>query len=167
MSSLRNPLMNGYVQMTNEEYHSSADISKSDLDAARKSGLHFKLKKEGPKQKPTPAMRIGSAFHALTLEPDLFENEYIYKPDILNARSKDGKEWKARQEEAGKTVLSADDRKQLEGMTQAITDCAPAKNCLMLLAKQSKVFYGLIKKQDLVASAAPIICLLMVEPLLM
>ena len=42
--------MKGYVSMTNEEYHSSADISKSDLDAARRSGLHFKLKKEGPKQ---------------------------------------------------------------------------------------------------------------------
>ena len=65
--------MKGYVSMTNEEYHSSADISKSDLDAARKSGLHFKLKKEGPKQQPTLAMKFGSAFHALSLEPDLFE----------------------------------------------------------------------------------------------
>ena len=70
--------MNGHVQMTNEEYHSSEDISKSDLDAARKSGLHFLLKKTGPKQKPTPAMRIGSAFHALTLEPELFENNDHY-----------------------------------------------------------------------------------------
>ena len=75
--------------MNNEEYHSSPEISKSDLDAAAKSGVHFLHKKEGPKSKPTPAMRIGSAFHALILEPDVFENEFIYKPEILNARSKD------------------------------------------------------------------------------
>ena len=102
--------------MNNEEYHSSPEISKSDLDAAAKSGVHFLHKKEGPKSKPTPAMRIGSAFHALILEPDVFENEFIYKPEILNARSKDGKEWKARQEEAGKTVLNEDDKDQLEAM---------------------------------------------------
>jgi hypothetical protein len=73
----------------------------------------FSIKKKGQNQKPTAAMRIGSAFHALVLEPDVFENEFIYKPEILNARSKDGKEWKARQEEAGRTVLSEDDKEQL------------------------------------------------------
>ena len=106
--------------MNNEEYHSSPEISKSDLDAAAKSGVHFLHKKEGPKSKPTPAMRIGSAFHALILEPDVFENEFIYKPEILNARSKDGKEWKARQEEAGKTVLNEDDKEQLEEINEAL-----------------------------------------------
>jgi hypothetical protein len=155
MSSLRNPLMNGYVQMTNEEYHSSADISKSDLDAARKSGLHFKYKKEGPRQKPTPAMRIGSAFHALTLEPDLFENEYIYKPDFLNARSKEGKEWKATQEEAGKTVLNADDRKQLQGMAQAIADCAPARKLLDATGKAEQSFLWTDKETGLGCKCRP------------
>ena len=118
--------MKGNIQLTNEEYHSKKEyISKSALDAANKSGLHFQHYVEGPKSKPTPAMRIGSAFHGLILEPDVFDNEFIYKPEILNARSKDGKEWKARQEEAGKTVLNEDDKEQLEAMKKSLFDCAP------------------------------------------
>ena len=147
--------MKGYVSMTNEEYHSSEDISKSDLDAARKSGLHFLLKKTGPKQKPTPAMRIGSAFHALTLEPDLFETEYIYKPEFLNARSKEGKEWKANQEEAGKTVLTIDDRKQLEGMTEAIGYCTPAKKLLDASGKAEQSFLWTDKETGLGCKCRP------------
>ena len=123
-------LMKGAVQLSNEEYHSKNEYSKSDLDAAHKSGIHLQYKKEGPKQKPTPAMRIGSAFHALVLEPDVFENEFIYKPEILNARSKDGKEWKARQEEAGRTVLSEDDKEQLQAMTKSLLACKPAYDLL-------------------------------------
>ena len=147
--------MKGYVSMTNEEYHSSEDISKSDLDAARKSGLHFLLKKTGPKQKPTPAMRIGSAFHALTLEPDLFEKEYIYKPEFINARSKEGKEWKASQEEAGKTILTTDDRKQLEGMTEAIGYCTPAKKLLDATGKAEQSFLWTDKETGLGCKCRP------------
>ena len=127
--------------MNNEEYHSSPEISKSDLDAAAKSGVHFLYKKEGPKSKPTPAMRIGSAFHALILEPDVFEDEFIYKPEILNARSKDGREWKARQEEAGKTVLNEDDKEQLEAMKNALFDCAPAKKLLSAAGKAEQSYF--------------------------
>ena len=100
-------------------------------------------------------MRIGSAFHALTLEPDLFENEYIYKPDFLNARSKEGKEWKATQEEAGKTVLNGDDRKQLEGMAQAIADCAPAKKLLDASGKAEQSFLWTDKETGLGCKCRP------------
>ena len=131
--------MKGAVQLSNEEYHSKEEYSKSDLDAANKSGIHLQYKKEGKKQKLTPAMRIGSAFHALVLEPDVFETEFIYKPEILNARSKDGKEWKARQEEAGRTVLNEDDKEQLQAMTKSLLACKPANELLDAdgLAEQS------------------------------
>ena len=131
--------MKGAVQLSNEEYHSKEEYSKSDLDAANKSGIHLQYKKEGKKQKLTPAMRIGSAFHALVLEPDVFEAEFIYKPEILNARSKDGKEWKARQEEAGRTVLNEDDKEQLQAMTKSLLACKPANELLDAdgLAEQS------------------------------
>jgi hypothetical protein len=127
--------------MNNQEYHSRPEISKSDLDAASKSGIHFKYKKEGPKQKPTPAMRIGSAFHAQILEPEIFEDEFIFKPDMLNARSKDGKEWKAAQEEAGRIVLSGEDKEQLQSMSKALLDCAPAKKLLGAAGKPEQSFF--------------------------
>ena len=142
-------------QMNNEEYHSSPEISKSDLDAAAKSGVHFLHKKEGPKSKPTPAMRIGSAFHALILEPDVFENEFIYKPEILNARSKDGKEWKARQEEAGKTVLNEDDKEQLEAMKKALFNCAPAKKLLSAAGKPEQSYFWEDKETGLGCKCRP------------
>mgnify|MGYP001173588926 FL=1 len=141
--------------MNNEEYHSSPEISKSDLDAAAKSGVHFLHKKEGQKSKPTPAMRIGSAFHALILEPDVFENEFIYKPEILNARSKDGKEWKARQEEAGKTVLNEDDKEQLQAMSKALLDCAPAKKLLSAAGKAEQSYFWTDKGTGLGCKCRP------------
>lgn len=141
--------------MNNEEYHSRPEISKSDLDAAAKSGVHFLHKKEGLKSKPTPAMRIGSAFHALILEPDVFENEFIYKPEILNARSKDGKEWKARQEEAGKTVLNEDDKEQLQAMSKALLDCAPAKKLLSAAGKAEQSYFWEDKETGLGCKCRP------------
>ena len=141
--------------MNNEEYHSSPEISKSDLDAAAKSGVHFLHKKEGPKSKPTPAMRIGSAFHGLILEPDVFENEFIYKPEILNARSKDGREWKARQEEAGKTVLNEDDKEQLEAMKKALFDCVPAKKLLSAAGKAEQSYFWTDKETGLGCKCRP------------
>ena len=63
-------------------------------------------------------------------QPDVLETEFIYKPEILNARSKDGKEWKARQEEAGRTVLSEDDKEQLQAMTKSLLACKPAYDLL-------------------------------------
>lgn len=142
-------------QMNNEEYHSRPEISKSDLDAAAKSGVHFLHKKEGLKSKPTPAMRIGSAFHALILEPDVFENEFIYKPEILNARSKEGKEWKARQEEAGKIVLSEDDKEQLEAMKKALFNCAPAKKLLSAAGKPEQSYFWEDKETGLGCKCRP------------
>ena len=141
--------------MNNEEYHSRPEISKSDLDAAAKSGVHFLHKKEGLKSKPTPAMRIGSAFHALILEPDVFENEFIYKPEILNARSKEGKEWKARQEEAGKIVLNEDDKEQLQAMSKALLDCAPAKKFLSAAGKAEQSYFWEDKETGLGCKCRP------------
>tara|TARA_B100000945_G_scaffold276333_1_gene240873 strand:- start:175 stop:1014 length:840 start_codon:yes stop_codon:yes gene_type:complete len=142
-------------QMNNEEYHSRPEISKSDLDAAAKSGVHFLHKKEGTKSKPTPAMRIGSAFHALILEPDVFENEFIYKPEILNARSKEGKEWKARQEEAGKIVLNEDDKEQLQAMSKALLDCSPAKKLLSAAGNPEQSFFWTDKETGLGCKCRP------------
>ena len=148
--------MKGNVQLTNEEYHSKKEyISKSALDAASKSGLHFKHYVEGPKSKPTPAMRIGSAFHGLILEPDVFDDEFIYKPEILNARSKDGKEWKARQEEAGKTVLNEDDKEQLEAMKKSLFDCAPAKKLLSAAGHAEQSYFWEDKETGLGCKCRP------------
>ena len=152
------PPMNGYVKMTNEEYHSSEDISKSDLDAARRSGEHLKYKKTGPKIEPTQAMKFGSAFHALSLEPELFENEFIYKPDTTSKfwlRTKEGIAWKQDQEEAGRTVLSLEDKANLEGMMQSLNNCNPAKKLLSSSGKAEQSFLWTDKETGLGCKCRP------------
>ena len=67
-------------KLTNEEYHSLDYVSKSHLDLINKSPFHYWDRYINPERvipEPTKAMFLGSAFHTIVLEPDLFEKEYI------------------------------------------------------------------------------------------
>lgn len=84
----------GVHNISNEEYHSSDGISRSALMLLDKSPYHFwyeKLSGLVDKKESTPAMNIGSAFHTLLLEPELFDNEFTVMPKI-DRRTKAGKE---------------------------------------------------------------------------
>lgn len=121
------------VQITNKEYHSRPEISKSDLDVASRSGKHFCFKKETQadktKQKePTPAMRIGSAFHTQVLEPHLFEKEYVFAPEDLSMRTKEGKKWKEEQKELNKTILTKEEGIIVAGMADSLVSSKVATN---------------------------------------
>ena len=60
--------------MSNEDYHDKdkhPHISSTDIKTVEKtSPLHWALKQSLPKKKPTPAMLMGSAVHAMISEPD-------------------------------------------------------------------------------------------------
>ncbi|MBT3042233.1 MAG: PD-(D/E)XK nuclease-like domain-containing protein [Candidatus Thiodiazotropha sp. (ex Codakia orbicularis)] len=73
------PRLGLFDDIPNAEYHGGPGISKSGLDLINQSPLHYITNKRHPKPS-TPAMVIGSAFHALVLEPDLFEKEYTLPP---------------------------------------------------------------------------------------
>ena len=96
--------------MTNAEYHTRAEISKSDLDLLAKSPYLLKLKKDGKYQsEATPSQILGSAVHKLVLEPNDFINEFAIEP-ICDKRTKDGKAEfeKFVSENQSKTILKAD-----------------------------------------------------------
>lgn len=67
-----------YDGISNAEYHGGAGVSKSLLDLIARSPAHMKAALDRPQEerKPTPAQAIGTAFHALVLEPKLFASEY-------------------------------------------------------------------------------------------
>lgn len=73
--------------ISNEDYHSPtgplADkLSSSDLkEFFNKSGKHLEFKKQNPTRE-TDAMRFGTAFHSLMLEPHLFDEEYVIIPEF-------------------------------------------------------------------------------------
>jgi len=70
-----------YSDISNAAYHSGPGESKSLLDLVAISPVHYRAREVAandnqPRPEPTAAMRIGSAFHALLLEPAVFEEEY-------------------------------------------------------------------------------------------
>lgn len=78
---------NGIHAITNEQYHSSEGISRSDLMRFKKSPMHFKHKQS---LKETSSLIIGELVHTLVLEPLFFNDRYIINPGF-DRRTKDGK----------------------------------------------------------------------------
>lgn len=84
---------NGIHTISNEQYHGSKGISRSTLMRFKQSPKHYwydyisGLKEQS---KPTPAMVLGEITHLLTLEPELFKQNYAVSPKFRK-NTKDGK----------------------------------------------------------------------------
>lgn len=100
---------NGIHAITNEQYHSSEGISRSDLMRFKKSPMHFKHKQS---LKETPSLIIGELVHALVLEPHFFNDRYIVNPGF-NRKSKEGKA------EYAQFQLASEGKKIIEGKIYA------------------------------------------------
>jgi PDDEXK-like domain of unknown function (DUF3799) len=80
----RIPMTGVYPNITNEEYHANKDyISRSALMDFEKSPYTYWAKHinpDRPIRESTPAMILGSSFHTLILEPDLWGDIYTVMP---------------------------------------------------------------------------------------
>lgn len=67
-----------YDNIPNAEYHGGPGISKSGLDLIHRSPMHYRavVTAANDNRQPTPAQAIGTAAHALILEPAEFTKEY-------------------------------------------------------------------------------------------
>ena len=111
-------------EITNEEYHGEKEYESStnlrhSLISPKKY-LHGKT----ALQVPTKAMEEGTAVHTFFLENNKFHEEYIFRPEELNARTKEGKEWM--KDNKGKKILSYEWKENLELMNESIMN-SPAK----------------------------------------
>ncbi|CAH1654961.1 putative Exodeoxyribonuclease 8 [Hyphomicrobiales bacterium] len=73
------PGLHGYVDLTNEQYHSGPGISKSQLDAVAISPLNYWDQYINPEREPREykhAFAVGDGTHKLVLEPGTFEETY-------------------------------------------------------------------------------------------
>lgn len=105
-----------------EQYHNhTRGVSKSDLDLIARSPAHYVAAK-ALGRKETPAMAIGSAFHAMTLEPETFDQEFAVLPEGLDRRTKAGKEAFARfeMESVGKRIIGANDLAVVRAMANSV-----------------------------------------------
>jgi hypothetical protein len=101
-----------------EEYHRHGSVSKSQLDQFARSPAHYLASLTTPR-KETAAMRIGSLFHGLVLEPGRVR---IAVAPVCDKRTKDGKAtWKAFcLENAGAEIVTADEGEMLSGMVASV-----------------------------------------------
>lgn len=80
--------------MSNEDYHSHPSYSSSQIKYASRNIEHFKravIDKVSPKQSST-AFRIGTLFHEMILEPEIFRPN-IYPGYKIDKRTKAYKDW--------------------------------------------------------------------------
>ena len=103
-----------YDCYTNAEYHAADGISKSDLDLIHKSPAHYKA----ARHEDTPALRFGTAFHTLVLEPARFVAEYDFIEG--DRRTKAVKDAIKDAEAAGKTILTKDEFDAVSGMRDSV-----------------------------------------------
>jgi exodeoxyribonuclease VIII len=75
----------GIYDISNDEYHSSNGVSRSQLMRLNKSPQHYWYEYLNPlyiKPEPTEAMKIGSATHKYILEKNKFYDEYLIIPKL-------------------------------------------------------------------------------------
>lgn len=110
----------GIYDISNEQYHAADAISRSKLIILDKSPFHFWYEVysgDAPKNDPTPAMNIGSAFHTLLLEPNLFNQQYAVLPKVDRRTTKGKEQYEIFiTENMGKIVLTEDQFGELNSM---------------------------------------------------
>lgn len=109
----------GIYDVSNSDYHAGPGTSKSDLDKIDRSPAHYREYKSKP-HKGSKALTFGAAFHAMILEPQIFVEQYTYKPDDMDGRSSEGRRWK--RENLGKVILTEKEWTDLNGMKKSLDD---------------------------------------------
>lgn len=120
--------------LSNSDYHSDPAISKSGLDEINKSPKHYWEKYLKVDRDPvvwTDAFTVGSVLHALVLEPQNYDNDFITLPEI-DKRTKAGKEeFKSFEDKAkGKILVTPKQLELCEIMTKSIEEHPKASEYL-------------------------------------
>jgi len=101
-------------------YHATKALSKSSMDELLRCPAHFKQtldEMDGTEHGQTPAMLLGSVFHAMTLEPDTVATQYRKKQ--FPGTSKAGKEEAADAMAQGITLVTSDVWENCQAMSVA------------------------------------------------
>lgn len=107
------------LDLTNEEYHSSAAVSKSGLDLIDKGLFYYWDKHINPnkeEERRRDAFIIGEAVHTLVLEPELEEESIAVYPHGIRGDKRKAFE----QENEGKLLLTASTYAKAQGMRDAV-----------------------------------------------
>ena len=107
-------------QMTNAEYHAHKAISKSKLDAARKSGRHLRDMLYGPPRESTSHFDMGTVLHASALPGENPGDIAVRMPSGMKKTTKEGKAFVA--EHKGKIILNSSDAYVVDQMMLSLRE---------------------------------------------
>ena len=108
------------TELTNAEYHAHEAISKSKLDAARKSGKHLYDMLYGPPRESTTAFDLGTVLHASGLPGENPDEIAVRMPDGMKKTTKEGIAFK--KEHQGKIILSPADAYLIDQMMLSLRE---------------------------------------------
>ena len=108
------------VGMSNAEYHAHKAISKSKLDAARKSGRHLFDLLYGPPRDSTAAFDIGTVLHASALPGEDADQIAVRMPEGMKKTTKEGKAFVA--DHKDKIILNTSDAYVIDQMMLSLRE---------------------------------------------
>lgn len=114
-------------------YRTNSALNYSAAKALLRSPKHFQSALNR-KFEPSREMLIGTAVHEAVLEGK--SPSYIVRPADLDLRTKEGKEWKAKN--AGKEIMSPDEDSAVRNAIKAVRESADAQY-LLNLCKQREI----------------------------
>ncbi len=119
-----------YYDLTSEDYHRDKEsISRSSLLDFKKSPRNYWAKHinpDRPMEEPKAALELGNAFHMMVLEPNLFDETYIVKPEPVLLKDVGREAYDKYKgvieyiEKSGKKILSIKDYKILIEMKASL-----------------------------------------------
>ncbi len=150
----------GIYDISSEEYHGSAGISRSGIMEFRKSARHFWYRYlfiDNSTKQPTKEMIMGSAFHCYVLENNKFDNlYYISQQNPFHGNSKEGRHFKFEllEKSAGKIILSSEEYEQIQAMALSITNDS-ASNDLIQGCEVEKSIYWIDPDTQILCKCRP------------
>lgn len=140
-----------YYDISNEDYHRGAGISKSQLDDIAINPAIFQWRKEAPEDdEKKAALDMGTALHCLLLEPEEFDKRFIVAP-AFNRRTNEGKADEQRFlkdcESSGMTVMDAEQGRKLKLMRASASPIRRHAGCLKLKVIRKRQFTGMTSRQ--------------------
>jgi PDDEXK-like uncharacterized protein DUF3799 len=136
-----------YTDMSNEEYHASAGISRSAIMEYKRSAKHYWNRYINPDYKakePSKEMIFGSAFHKFMLEHDTFFKEYfVSKKNPHHGSSTAGKYWKEQmlKDAEGKIVLDEEDYDKIIKMSHQLYGDSQSKELILGAQYEVSIFW--------------------------
>ena len=120
------PLNRVLVDIPMEEYLADPGIGSSSLGyiCPPYTPADYKANKDKPYFKGSGAANLGTYIHSAVLEPDTFDDIYIYEPTKFDKRTKAGKDecLKFQEKSEGREIIPFSDRAKIEAAVKAVDD---------------------------------------------